>query len=42
MIARGAIKERGAFAPEGIVDPKSFLKEISKDIEIWETKQEIL
>jgi len=42
MVARGAIKERGVFAPEGVVDSKAFLKEISKDIEIWETKEEIL
>jgi len=39
MIARNEVKERGVFAPEGVIDSKKFLKEIAKDIEILETEE---
>lgn len=37
MIARGETKERGVLAPEGTIDPKKFLRRITKEIEIMET-----
>jgi len=39
MIATSKVKERGVFAPEGVIDSKKFLKEITKDIEILETEE---
>ena len=39
MIARGEIKEKSALATEGAIDPKAFLKEIVKEIEIMETEE---
>lgn len=39
MVAAGKVKERGVFAPEGVIDSKSFLKEIAKDIEVLETEE---
>jgi len=39
MVARGEVKERGAFAPEGVIDPNKFLKQIVKDIEVLETEE---
>lgn len=42
MVAREEIDERGAFAPEGIIDPEALLREISKDIEIVEIEEKVL
>jgi len=39
MIANGKVKERGVFAPEGAIDSRAFLKEISGDIEVLETTE---
>jgi len=39
MVARGEVKERGVFAPEGVIDSSEFLKEIAKDIEVLETEE---
>ena len=38
-VARGEVKERGVFAPEGVIDSNKFLKEIAKDIEVLETEE---
>lgn len=40
MSIRGQLKEKGVFAPEGIIDPKVFFKELTKDIAVEETKTE--
>jgi len=39
MIARGKVKDKGVFAPEGVIDSNKFLREIVKDIEILETEE---
>jgi len=39
MVTAGKVKEKGVFAPEGVIDSKSFLKEIAKDIEVLETEE---
>jgi saccharopine dehydrogenase-like NADP-dependent oxidoreductase len=36
MFTRGEIKNAGVFAPEGIMDPKIFFRELVKDIPIRE------
>lgn len=36
MLARGEIKTSGVFAPEGVVDPKVFFRELIKDIPVRE------
>lgn len=41
MVASGELKERGVFAPEGVIDSKKFLEEIAKDIEILETGETV-
>lgn len=41
MLARGEIKAKGVFAPEGCVDPEAFLAELKKrGAEIYETAEE--
>ncbi|MEM0358723.1 MAG: saccharopine dehydrogenase NADP-binding domain-containing protein [Candidatus Hadarchaeales archaeon] len=38
-IARGGIEGKGVFPPEGIIEPRSFLREVGKRIEIFETEE---
>jgi hypothetical protein len=42
MFIRGQIKSEGVFAPEGIVDPKTFLQELTRDIPVWETEETVM
>jgi len=39
MIARGEVRDKGVFAPEGVIDSNKFLKQIAKDIEVLETEE---
>jgi saccharopine dehydrogenase-like NADP-dependent oxidoreductase len=40
MLLNGEIKEKGVFAPEGIVDPTAFFKKLTEEIPVEESKTE--
>lgn len=42
MLMRGQITSKGVFAPEGILDAKVFLKELTKDIPVEEIRVEAI
>ena len=40
MFKRGQVKGKGVVAPEGIVDPKIFFEELTRDIAVEEARIE--
>lgn len=38
-VARGEIHGKGVFAPEGVIEPGAFLREVGKEVEILETEE---